>query len=178
MEDSKTKNMRAMDIMEMDIRLTEGNANFRIDACFDSYLSDISISSGFGYHCNIQKKVWVWLKRVPWNKEYYEIMYEGRNERCPFSGFYITTVNFTKKQLFLRQKSIKSRTYIENPYIYIRKKDVSYFLPENKTFKSKHGSGSRFICSVFSVLPNEYPVCFWHVASAWKHNGGYSPDWQ
>ena len=56
MEDSKTKNMRAMDIMEMDIRLTEGNANFRIDACFDSYLSDISISSGFGYHCNIQKR--------------------------------------------------------------------------------------------------------------------------
>ena len=29
---------------------------------------------------------------------------KGGNERCPFSGFYITTVNFTKKQLFLRAK--------------------------------------------------------------------------
>ncbi len=56
LEDSEEKNMRAMDIMEMDIRMTEGNAHFRMDACFDSYLSDISISSAFGYHCNIQKR--------------------------------------------------------------------------------------------------------------------------
>ena len=56
LEDGERKNMRAMDIMEMDIRMTEGNANFRMDACFDSYLSDISISSAFGYHCDIQKR--------------------------------------------------------------------------------------------------------------------------
>lgn len=56
LEDSERKNMRAMDIMEMDIRMTAGNANFRMDACFDSYLSEISIASAFGYHCNILKR--------------------------------------------------------------------------------------------------------------------------
>lgn len=56
LENSERKNMRAMDIMEMDIRTTAGNSNFRMDACFDSYLADISISSAFGYHCNIQKR--------------------------------------------------------------------------------------------------------------------------
>ena len=56
LEGSRTKSMRVMDIMEMDIRITAGNLNFRMDACFDSYLADISISSGFGYHCNIQKR--------------------------------------------------------------------------------------------------------------------------
>lgn len=56
LEESQTKNMRTMDIMEMDIRMTEGNSNFRIDACFDSYLSDIWVSSIFGYCCNIQKR--------------------------------------------------------------------------------------------------------------------------
>lgn len=56
LEDSRVKNMRAMDIMEMDIRITGGNANFRMDACFDSYLADISISSAFGYHCNFKKR--------------------------------------------------------------------------------------------------------------------------
>lgn len=56
LESSEVKNMRAMDIMEMDIRATGGNANFRMDACFDSYLADISISSAFGYHCDFQKR--------------------------------------------------------------------------------------------------------------------------
>ncbi len=56
LEKSQIKNMRAMDIMEMDIRMTKGNSNFRIDACFDSYLSEISMSSAFGYHCDVQKR--------------------------------------------------------------------------------------------------------------------------
>ena len=56
LENSERKNMRAMDIMEMDIRTTAGNVNFRMDACFDSYLSEISMSSAFGYHCDIQKR--------------------------------------------------------------------------------------------------------------------------
>jgi hypothetical protein len=45
-----------MDIMEMDIRLTPGNMYFCMDSCFDSYLADISISSAFGYHCDIKKR--------------------------------------------------------------------------------------------------------------------------
>ena len=53
---STEKNLRAMDIMEMDVRRTPGNSHFRMDACFDSYLADISISSAFGYHCDIKKR--------------------------------------------------------------------------------------------------------------------------
>lgn len=56
LENSGRKNMRAMDLMEMDIRMTAGNADFRMDACFDSYLPEISISSAFGYQCNILKR--------------------------------------------------------------------------------------------------------------------------
>lgn len=56
LENAADKNMRAMDIMEMDIRKTPGNANFRMDACFDSFVGEISVSSGFGYHCDIKKR--------------------------------------------------------------------------------------------------------------------------
>ena len=49
MEDGTKKNMRAMDLMEMDIRRTPGNAHFCMDACFDSYTADVSISSAYGY---------------------------------------------------------------------------------------------------------------------------------
>lgn len=50
------KKMRLMDIMEMDIRKTPGNMYFRMDACFDSFSADISISSAFGYHIDIRKR--------------------------------------------------------------------------------------------------------------------------
>lgn len=56
MEDDTTKNLRAMDIMEMDIRLTPGNAYFCMDACFDSCVGDISITSAFGYRFDIQRR--------------------------------------------------------------------------------------------------------------------------
>lgn len=56
LENSTKKNMRAMDIMEMDIRKTPGNSHFRMDACFDSFLPEISISSGYGYQCKIRKR--------------------------------------------------------------------------------------------------------------------------
>ncbi len=39
----------AMDVMEMDIRRTPGNAGFRLDACFDTYQAKLSVSSQFGY---------------------------------------------------------------------------------------------------------------------------------
>ncbi len=48
--DSRKRTFRAMDIMEMDIRQTPGNAAFRMDACFDTYRARLSVSSGFG-HC-------------------------------------------------------------------------------------------------------------------------------
>ena len=43
------RTFRAMDIMEMDIRKTAGNAGFRMDACFDTYQADLSVASRFGY---------------------------------------------------------------------------------------------------------------------------------
>lgn len=49
LEDQDTRTFRAMDVMEMDIRRTAGNARFRMDACFDTYRADLSVSGGFGY---------------------------------------------------------------------------------------------------------------------------------
>jgi hypothetical protein len=56
LEKDDTKKLRTMDVMEMDIRITPGNIYFRMDACFDSFLADISVSSGFGYHFDIRKR--------------------------------------------------------------------------------------------------------------------------
>ena len=49
LQNGSTRSFRAMDIMEMDIRRTAGNARFRMDACFDTYVADLSVTSGFGY---------------------------------------------------------------------------------------------------------------------------------
>lgn len=49
LQNKDTRALRAMDIMEMDIRRTPGNARFRLDACFDTYQADLSVSSQFGY---------------------------------------------------------------------------------------------------------------------------------
>ena len=49
LQDKNTRTFRAMDVMEMDIRQTAGNSRFRLDACFDTYQADLSVSSGFGY---------------------------------------------------------------------------------------------------------------------------------
>ena len=49
LQDREDRTFRAMDIMEMDIRRTPGNARFRMDACFDTYQADMSVSSRFGY---------------------------------------------------------------------------------------------------------------------------------
>ncbi len=49
LQNAEIRTERAMDIMEMDIRQTPGNAAFRMDACFDSFLARTSVSSRFGY---------------------------------------------------------------------------------------------------------------------------------
>ncbi|MCI6552636.1 MAG: DUF5702 domain-containing protein [Lachnospiraceae bacterium] len=56
LEGNVRKNMRAMDLMEMDIRQTPGNSQFRMDACFESFLAEMSISSAFGYRLDLQKR--------------------------------------------------------------------------------------------------------------------------
>lgn len=47
---------RCMDMMEADIRLTEGNENFRMDACADAVSMEIGISDGHGYFYSMERK--------------------------------------------------------------------------------------------------------------------------
>lgn len=54
--DSETRTMRAMDIMEMDIRKTPGNSNFRLDACFDTFKAQMSVSSRYGYFYQLERQ--------------------------------------------------------------------------------------------------------------------------
>lgn len=44
-----------MDICEMDIRLTEGNENFRIDGCLGALQARANVSSGYGYGYEITR---------------------------------------------------------------------------------------------------------------------------
>jgi len=52
---SKKENMRLMDIMEMDIRLTSGNANFRMDNQIYQLHVFSNISSTYGYGFSIKR---------------------------------------------------------------------------------------------------------------------------
>ncbi len=56
--DGATLNSRAMDMVEADIRLTEGNGAFRIDACIDTLAVYIDCYSefGYGYAYHIRRK--------------------------------------------------------------------------------------------------------------------------
>lgn len=47
---------RAMDIVESDVRLTPGNAGFRMDACIDTIQVFINIQSTFGYSYSFRLK--------------------------------------------------------------------------------------------------------------------------
>lgn len=51
-----TVTMRLMDIIEMDIRRTAGNENFRLDGCMDSFEMLASTKSDYGYEFSIQRK--------------------------------------------------------------------------------------------------------------------------
>ncbi len=55
LQDQDARTFRAMDIMEMDIRRTAGNAGFRMDACFDTYEADVSVQSDFGYFYELSR---------------------------------------------------------------------------------------------------------------------------
>lgn len=56
LQDKSDRTYRAMDIMEMDIRRTPGNARFRLDGCFDTYEACLSVASGFGYVYEMTRK--------------------------------------------------------------------------------------------------------------------------
>lgn len=54
--DRQKKVMRSMDVAEMDIRQTEGNAHFRLDQCIDYLYVNLALSSGFGYNFLVHKR--------------------------------------------------------------------------------------------------------------------------
>ncbi len=56
LQDKETRTQRAMDIMEMDIRRTPGNAAFRLDGCFDCYQAFLSVTSRFGYSYEMTRR--------------------------------------------------------------------------------------------------------------------------
>lgn len=56
LQDAKTRTERAMDIIEMDIRRTPGNARFRLDGCFDAYQARLSVSGRFGYSYEMTRR--------------------------------------------------------------------------------------------------------------------------
>ena len=55
MVDLPTKTMRLADIIEMDVRLTAGNAAFKLDHCLDTFCAEIHVRTRYGYDCKIER---------------------------------------------------------------------------------------------------------------------------
>ena len=55
MTDLDTKTMRLSDIIEMDIRQTEGNGRFMLDHCLDIFRAEIEVGTRFGYDAKIER---------------------------------------------------------------------------------------------------------------------------
>lgn len=53
MENEDTKTLRFMDVIEMNMRKSDGNASFRMDGCIDALRAEVSISGGFGEYFNL-----------------------------------------------------------------------------------------------------------------------------
>ncbi len=49
------KTFRLMDVMEMDIRMTAGNAGFRMDGCLDCFRGQVLVSGRYGFSMDIQR---------------------------------------------------------------------------------------------------------------------------
>ncbi len=52
----ETKLYRCMDMIEADIRQTEGNAFFRLDGCADAVSMEIGVSNDYGYFYTMERK--------------------------------------------------------------------------------------------------------------------------
>ena len=55
LEGSSIKSLRTMDVMEMDIRLTEGNGGFCMDWCMDAFSMTAVVKSRSGYEFELKK---------------------------------------------------------------------------------------------------------------------------
>lgn len=53
--DLDTKTQRLANIIEMDIRKTDGNAKFMIDHCLDTFRAEVEIGTRYGYDCRIER---------------------------------------------------------------------------------------------------------------------------
>ncbi len=53
--DGDSKLERFMDVMEMDIRKTEGNGDFRIDYCLDTICAEMQIGTNYGYNTTLER---------------------------------------------------------------------------------------------------------------------------
>ncbi len=53
---TELKTFRMLDIVEMDVRGTKGNRNFRIDGCIDYIETEINFSSKYGYEYSILRE--------------------------------------------------------------------------------------------------------------------------
>lgn len=54
--DTEILSIRAMDMVEADIRLSPGNGNFRLDACYDAVECRVDIRSSHGYQYRITRQ--------------------------------------------------------------------------------------------------------------------------
>jgi len=54
-EGGKKKSFRLMDIMEMDIRKTKGNINFKMDYCLDEFCAKIQMGDKSGFTADIER---------------------------------------------------------------------------------------------------------------------------
>ena len=57
LQDSEELTYRFMDLCEMDIRLTPGNALFRMDACANYFLVSVDVVSRYGYQYEMNREV-------------------------------------------------------------------------------------------------------------------------
>lgn len=57
LEKRQQKDLRLMDVMEMDIRRTDGNSGFRMDYCLDGFAVRAACSSSFGYQYTSEKEI-------------------------------------------------------------------------------------------------------------------------
>lgn len=55
LEEEQNITMRAMDLIEMDLRRTNGNRKFRMDSCLERMTADLKIGSKYGYTFDIAK---------------------------------------------------------------------------------------------------------------------------
>lgn len=54
------RNLRFLDVMEMDVRKTEGNGYFRIDRCIDAFTAEMLTASAKGHSCLIKREAAYW----------------------------------------------------------------------------------------------------------------------